>query len=32
MSNATESQRPGLDIEARRDGNVFVIALAGELI
>jgi anti-sigma B factor antagonist len=31
MSNATESQRPGLQIEARRDGDVFVIALTGEL-
>ena len=31
MSNATESQRPGLQIEARHDGDVFVIALAGEL-
>jgi anti-sigma B factor antagonist len=30
VSNATERQRPGLQIEVRRDGDAFVIALAGE--
>lgn len=31
MSNAGERQRQGLRIETRRDGDTFVIQLAGEL-
>jgi anti-sigma B factor antagonist len=31
MSNAQERQRQGLDITARKEGDTFVIELAGEL-